>query len=99
MSRFHLYAGTGDGGYLLDLQTDFLSQYNSRIVAPVIPEKVYDGAATGLNPVIEVEGTAYVVLTHLLSAVPAQALRTVVGDFSSQADEFTRALDLLFQGY
>lgn len=99
MSRFHLYAGDTDNGYLLDLQTDFLSHYNSRIVAPVVAETAYDGATSGLNPVIDVEGAAHVVLTHLLSAVPAQALNDDLGDYSAQADQFTRALDLLFQGY
>ena len=99
MSRFHLYAGDGHGDYLLDLQTDFLSHYNSRIVAPVVPATAFDGATTGLNPVIEVEGVRHVVLTHFLSAVSAQALKKSIGDYAAQSDEFTRALDLLFQGY
>ena len=99
MSRFHLYAGNEGDVYLLDLQTDFLSHYNSRIVAPVVAEADYDGATAGLNPVIDVKGGAHVVLTHLLSAVPAQTLSNDLGDYSAQADQFTRALDLLFQGY
>ncbi|NNK16968.1 MAG: plasmid maintenance protein CcdB [Sulfitobacter sp.] len=99
MSRFHLYAGSEEGEYLLDLQTDFLSHYNSRVVAPVVAKTAFDGAATELNPVIEVGGVAHVMLTHFLSAVPAQSLTAPVGDFAAECDKFTRALDLLFQGY
>lgn len=99
MSRFHLYAAEVKGEYLLDLQTDFLAHYNSRVVAPVVAEKSFDGAATGLNPIIEVEGDAFVVLTHFLSAVPTHELKEPVGDYTPEGDMFTRALDLLFQGY
>jgi len=99
MSRFHLYAGSEEGEYLLDLQTDFLSHYNTRIVAPVVAETAFDGAATELNPVIKVGGVAHVVLTHFLSAVPAQALTVPVGDYAAEGDRFTRAIDLLFEGY
>ena len=99
MSRFQLYAGEGAAGYVIDLQSDFLNRYNTRIVAPVISEADYDGTAAGLNPVIDVGGQPHVVMTHLLAAVPAGALRKTVADYSSEGDRFTRALDLLFQGY
>jgi len=68
-------------------------------VAPVVVETAFDGAATELNPVIKVGGVAHVVLTHFLSAVPAQALTVPVGDYAAEGDRFTRALDLLFHGY
>lgn len=99
MSRFQLYAGMGQAEYVIDLQSDFLNRYNTRIVAPVISEAEYDGAAAGLNPVIEFEGNPHVVMTHLLSAVPAAALNKSIADYSSEGERFTRALDLLFQGY
>ncbi len=99
MSRFHLYQGAADGEYLLDLQSDFLELYNSRVVAPVLSASAFPGAATGLNPVVELEGVPHVVLVHLLSAIPSHQLGAVVADLSAEADQFTRALDLLFQGY
>lgn len=99
MSRFHLYSAADGAGYLLDLQTDYLQSYTTRVVAPVVPLSSFEKPAQGLNPLITLDGETLVVLTHFMSAVPASALKTRVADVSAQADEFTRALDLLFQGY
>jgi len=97
MSRFHLYRVAE--GYLLDLQTDYLDAYQTRVVAPVIALRDFDTPAAGLNPLIDVQGETFVVQMHLMAAVPVSVLRTPAQDLSAQADEFTRALDLLFQGY
>lgn len=99
MSRFDLYATKDRNTYLIDLQSNFLEHYNTRVVAPVVSAKTYDGAARDLNPTVQIEGAAFVVQTHLLATVPASLLRRHVGSLSGQADEITRGLDMLFQGY
>lgn len=96
MSRFTLYAAADGKGYLLDLQSDFLSDYATRIVAPVIDLRAYAMPATTLNPIVEVEGQAHVVQIHLMATVPRSALKKPVGMCADQSDEITRALDLLF---
>jgi toxin CcdB len=54
-------------------------------------------AVRGLNPTIEHDGTAYVLAPRLIASVRRAALRRV-GNVSSQADEITRALDILMAG-
>ncbi len=99
MSKYDLHPTRNGTGYLLDLQTDFLAVQRSRMMAPVMPVTDVPQRTTGLHPLIEVDGISYVVATHLMAAVPQSILLPSVANFSSQADEFTRALDLLFQGY
>ncbi|MDF3416023.1 plasmid maintenance protein CcdB [Sulfitobacter sp. M57] len=99
MSRFDLYqAGTRDE-YLLDLQSDFLVLQGTRMVAPVLPVAVAAKQAGALHPEILIEGRQYCLVTHLMAAVPQSVLRQPVANLSDQSDVFTRALDILFQGY
>jgi toxin CcdB len=51
-----------------------------------------------LNPRIAVGGVDYILLTHLLAAIPVAALGNPVGSASSQRDAIVAALDLLFTG-
>jgi toxin CcdB len=99
MSRFDLYPAPGGNGYLLDVQSDFLESYSTRVAVPVVSKKKFPSPALTLNPIIEVDGVQYVVQIHFLSAVPSSILRKPVANYAVQADEITRALDLLFQGY
>lgn len=99
MSRFDCHEMAGGKGYLIDLQSDFLESYSTRIVAPLIAENDFDGAAKGLNPVVTLDGERFVILTHFMAAVPVSSLGKPKARLSDHADEITRALDLLFQGY
>tara|TARA_R110002049_G_scaffold188402_2_gene356795 strand:- start:9527 stop:9826 length:300 start_codon:yes stop_codon:yes gene_type:complete len=99
MSRFDLYRGTGGTTYLLDLQSEYLVDYSTRVVAPVVPLAEFKYPVKGLNPLVTIEDETFVVLTHFIAAIPAAGLGAYVTNLLSQSDEFTRALDLLFQGY
>jgi toxin CcdB len=55
--------------------------------------------ATTLNPVIEIDGTAAVMVTRFSAAVPVQMLKTPVARAEERRGDITAALDLLFQGF
>jgi toxin CcdB len=99
MSRFDLFAGADGTTFILDLQSDFLEHYNTRVVAPVVPAQDYDGAAQGLNPTVMIGESPYIVQTHFLATIPAARLQRQVGTLEAYGDQITRALDMLFQGY
>lgn len=99
MSRFRVYQPKGGDTLVLDLQNDILGNYSTRVVAPLAPLVDFDRPAGQLNPVLEIGGEPFVVQTHFLGAVPEYLLGLPVDDLSDQADQITRALDLLFQGY
>ena len=99
MPRHDFYPAPGGAGFLLDLQTDLLDGLATRVVAPLLPAEGAPLPARGLNPVFEIEGRPHVLATQFLSAVPASLLRQPAGNLGARADEITRALDMVFQGF
>jgi toxin CcdB len=99
MARFDVYKNAGGAGYLLDVQADLLSHFNTRVVVPLLPLDVAPVAARTLNPVFNVEGIPVSMVTQFMAAVPVQMLKSAVLGLDSQRNDITAALDLLFQGY
>ena len=97
MARFDLCRF--DAGLVMDLQTDIVDIPGSRIVAPVSPMVQTPAPVRGLHPVIQFEEQPYVIIAHLLAAVPAAGLSGPLANYAGQGDVITRALDILFQGY
>ncbi len=69
------------------------------MVAPVLPETGVPIRVKALHPRISIDGAPFFLVTHLMAAVPKSTLAPAISNLSKQADEFTRALDLLFQGH
>jgi toxin CcdB len=67
-----------------------------------VPLRLPDAApqpARRLNPVFEIDGRRYVMVTQFIAAVPAYELKWNAGDLSHHRDRITAALDMLFQGF
>ncbi|WP_370402764.1 CcdB family protein [Sulfitobacter sp. JB4-11] len=97
MARYDVYHF--NGGFVVDLQCDFVTIPGSRVVAPLIPGADVPETVRGLHPQIEFRDQPLVLATHLLAATPVGAMSGPVGNCRSYADDITRALDLLFIGY
>mgnify|MGYP001386504752 CR=1 FL=1 len=99
MTRFAVYRNPEGPGYLLDLQADLLDHLNTRVVAPLLAADVAPKPAATLNPVIEIDGAPFVMVTQFMAAVPVQMLRTPVANAEARRGEIVAAVDLLFQGF
>lgn len=99
MARFDVYPNPNAKGYLLDVQTNLLSDLNTRMVVPLMPQNKAPQPAKRLNPVVEIKGQPHVMVTQFMAAVPAAMLKDTVGDLSESAEEITNALDMLFIGF
>jgi toxin CcdB len=84
--------------YLVVLQSDFLSNVDSVVVAPLAPTARTKPVAR-LTPVTVVAGTEHSLLVQEMGAVPRQALKRVLGTMASQRDEILAAIDLVFIGF
>ena len=99
MARFSVYAGLGPGeGYVVDVQAPLLDELSTRVVIPLLPA---DGRGTirDLNPVVDIDGRPFVVMTQELSAVPRTLLKRSAGSLDAWRDEIVRALDVLLTGF
>jgi len=99
MARYDLFADPAGNGYLLDVQSDLLEGLNVRTVVPLMPQGRAPMAVSRLNPVFQIEGSAHLMMTQFIAAVPASLLKTPVGQVSDRSDAITAALDMLFQGF
>ncbi len=99
MAKYDVFPNPDSGGYLLDVQTDLLDGFSTRVVVPLMALKDAPSPAERLNPVFEIDGKKVVMLTQLLSAVPLGMLNMPIGEISSERDRVTAALDMMFQGF
>jgi toxin CcdB len=85
--------------FLLAVQHPLLSALPTRLAIPLAPlRKVGRDTAPRLNPIVEVSGGEYVVMTHLLGAVDAGVLQTRIADLNSKRSEIIAAIDVLISG-
>jgi toxin CcdB len=98
MARYDIHANP-NGGYLLDVQADILDQLNTRVVVPLLPADEAPPPAARLNPVFDLDGGRFVMVTQYLAAVPLALLKKPEGNLSADHDRIVAALDMVFQGF
>ena len=100
MARFDVHRGkTGRTPYLLDVQSDFLDQLDTRLVIPLLREGEMRGIIDRLHPRVAVEGERLVVATNLMASVRRAQLGGVVASLASERDGIVAAIDFLLQGF
>lgn len=83
---------------VLDCQSNLLDRLESRLVVPLLAQTEAPQAAQRLNPIFEIDGTEYVMLTQAAAAVRTLDLGAVVASFTDRSFEITGALDVLISG-
>ena len=99
MARFDVFEYPEIGGYLLDIQCDYLSRLSTRIVVPLQPEADAPPPARDLNPTFEIAGARHVMLTQYMAAVFESELKNRAGSLAEEKDRITKAIDMLFSGF
>jgi toxin CcdB len=101
MPQFDVYQNPRGGFFplLLAIQADLLEQLATRVVVPMARLKKYGAKPIArLNPVVELDGTSYVLVFQDLAAIPRTALGDPVASLASRRADLVAAIDLLFTG-
>ncbi|TIU36271.1 MAG: plasmid maintenance protein CcdB, partial [Mesorhizobium sp.] len=69
MARYDVFASGIEGGYLLDVQSDLLDHFKTRVVVPLLPLTSAPSPMRKLHPVFEINGRKMVMATHLIATV------------------------------
>ncbi|MDX8457068.1 CcdB family protein [Mesorhizobium sp. VK9D] len=99
MARYDFYRSAGGDGYLLDIQSDLLEHLDTKVVVPLLPQKMAPLPAGRLNPIFRIDGEDHVMVTQFMSALTASELRAAEGSLARHHDDIVAALDMLFQGF
>ena len=99
MPKYDVFPNPSGEGFLLDVQTDLLSDLNTRVVVPLLPASSAPKPAVRLNPIFEFNEEPFVMVTQFMAAVPNGILRTQVGKLDGEFEKVTAAIDMLMQGF
>ena len=85
--------------YFVDIQNSLLSDLNTRIVIPFAkPSSLKNVEVERLCPLIPINGSNYVLLSHQLTSVPISALSKEEVSIESSRYEILDAIDMLITG-
>ena len=97
MPQFDIY-DTGDGSLLIDCQSDSLGYLMTRLAAPLMPLERAPERRPRLNPIFDVNGETYVLVTQFAAAVRCADLRNRVATLAPHRDTIIAAFDMLLTG-
>jgi len=98
MARFDVYKSGNARGLLLDIQSDLLDEFGSRMVVPLLPAEDMQSVSR-LHPVFVINDERYIMSTHLIFAIPVDRLGAKIGSLAQEDLVITSAVDKLFSGY
>lgn len=98
MAQFEVYRHPGGKGLLLDCQSDLLSHLTTRLVCPLLPASDLPPPLARLNPLFEIEGKVFMMVTQYTSAVDLRELGQPIASLSEHGLTITSALDVLLSG-
>ncbi|CCV10995.1 CcdB family protein [Mesorhizobium sp. STM 4661] len=99
MARYDVFASSVEGSYLLDVQSDMLDHFKTRVVVPLLPVAAAPSPMRKLHPIFEINGRKLIMATHLIATVAATELGESRLNLTRHHDDIVAALDMLFQGF
>ncbi|MEX2132169.1 MAG: CcdB family protein [Pseudohongiellaceae bacterium] len=85
--------------YLVDIQSPFIAQLQSRIVIPLARRQETDLLPlTRLTPEVSYEDEALLLFTSQIAAIPLKQLRNPVGSLRHIRDQIVASLDFAIRG-
>jgi toxin CcdB len=85
-------------GLVVDCQSDLLDPIDTCFVLPLTPRTHVQQVAQRLNPIFEIDGREYLLLTQAAAAVRRAELGAVIASLADRSFEITAALDVLIGG-
>jgi toxin CcdB len=103
MQQFIAYANLGNSRklypMLLNIQSDLIAETQTRLCVPLFPLKQGRSPAISmLSPIIDVDGTNYILMMPLMAGVDIKQLGKPVADLSDKRTIILSALDMLISG-
>lgn len=99
MAQFDVYAIGQSQDLLLEIQANTHYDLSSRVVVPLVRRTPFLIPARRLHPEFQLNGETYILVTHLITSVPANQLQKPIANLNASHDQISAALDMLFLGF
>lgn len=97
---YHHRGNTAQYPYLIDIQNDIIEMLNTRLVIPLFDSHWLQKALPErLNPLIHINGHAFVLMTHQMASVPKSLLGKKLIHLKNEREKIKQAIDLLIDGF
>jgi toxin CcdB len=97
MAQFDVYR-TPDGQLILDCQADSLGFLGSRLVVPLMRLEEAPPRRARLNPMFDIEGERYAMVTQFAAALSRGALQTYIANLNAYRFDIISAFDMMLTG-
>lgn len=97
MARFDVYRVEGE--YYLDIQTNLLPSFGTRLVVPLVTPDLPIRPYRKLHPQFDIGGRRVMLATHLMVSVPERSLGSPVTSLHAHYDEIVAAIEMIFLGF
>ena len=98
MPQFDVYEVRSTGGLAINCQSDLLGEIATRLIVPLIPPTEATWAMPRIAPVVQFQGTDYVLATPLAAGVRTSELRGPIGSLAGHRHLIIGAFDLVLTG-
>lgn len=98
MAQYDVFRLAG-GELVLDVQTDLLGSFDSRVVIPLYPPEIAPIRHKRLNPQVTVDDRPYVLVPQFIIALDRPELGVRIDNLDRHYDQIKAALDMLFLGF
>jgi toxin CcdB len=99
MAQFDYFRMPDGDGFWVDCQTDWMDNYDTRFVIPLMPIKsAPQPAAAQLNPRFTIKDQDYSLLTQFAGTIPVHDLEHYSGSLDADRYTIIKALDFLITG-
>ncbi len=98
MAQLDVYL-TQSGDYLVDVQSDLLDHFGTRLVVPLLDPSQAPQPIARLNPNFTINGQPLVLYPQLALAVPVSELTHRIASLADQHFTIIAAIDMLLSGY
>jgi toxin CcdB len=98
MARFDVRPRRGTTDLLVECQSDFLSELETRFVVPLLPRSTTGRPIARLNPVFVIENRAYVLFPQFALSMLRTDLGRAVASLAHEQDRVIDAIDYLLSG-
>lgn len=104
MAQYDIYrnpnaALANQPAFFVVLQSDFVENLNTQLIAPLYDPRTIGPLPEKLSPSVTIEGNRYVVAMPQMAGVPKARIGAYAGSAREYRDAFTAAIDFLLSGF
>jgi toxin CcdB len=98
VAQFDVFLTRG-GDYLVDVQSDLLDHFATRLVVPLLDPALAPKPIARLNPAFSVDGRELLLYPQFALAVPVSEFSRQIASLDEHHFTITAAMDMLLTGY